>query len=990
MSAFPSEALKGVGTDLSAAASSAAKEIRNDVEEVAKIFKGEAAEDKEKDDAHAAHSALITRTNADAMNASITSSLASGGSGNVLLSGMLKKRDGLVVKKWVDVYVELRENSLTCFGSASKTQILDTLVIDAGIEFVFTEKDKLPALILKKSSARGPLAKELVLGAETQSQRDQWAETLDACCLKARSHVEAKKMVQEEAAARARKEAELQRKALEDAARSRQQVRAAQGATGAVESATFALDELDNAAAPPSTPLQDGEKRTSFTPPSHLTAPMTPSPADQQAAGSVLQPSTPAHPPDGKRGGRMSFMGSRMRSAFANVPAVSLRGVDTKDGGAEEEDQGQGQAQLEESMKDVMLAEANHRLRQMQEELQKEKDQTAKLRDQVHLLVSEDQGLQEMQGRMEAAEEAARRAEESADTAKRGQAEAQGELEELRKAAAAAAEKKASEAAARDLRESREEDEEEAAQRLLVSLKQEVVRLQEEVVSVEKAAKASVENAEQRAAAAEHALAAAVERNSVSGGDPSVLPASAPSKLHGVPSIATAPGSIQEFCENCGLEKYAELMIDNEVDLDVLTDLADEDWEELGVAAGDLPCLLDAVERLRKAQEEGLGVAGNECSNASTGDAGGAAGAVARMEEVEKREQDVLRRELAAAENENNVEKLLQDLRQREDAVLVVEQSCAEKVRELEAKEALLESRERSQELSGARLEEREREVAEESRAAVERERQVEGREREVLESRQSLDDESRKLDARKQELEAAREQAEKEIEQARREVEDAKKDVEAAKKGIGVRELSADLTEARAPAGVSSPPDLSAKIASADEEREKLLAQLAESAANLERVTADAQIREEASMAAMRELRLQASCTLEQVRGLYKESTKHFALKLQVLHDGMEEITTEVAALQHGCEASEQLQALRNRLVLVEAEAARERERVEEEAQLERHALEERLAALEADHVKEREDRARSREDPKADAEVGTGAEATGAGLSAVNSLWY
>ena len=67
---------------------------------------------------------------------------SSGGSGQVLLSGALKKRDGLVVKKWIDVYVELRENSLTCFGSADKSSILDTLVIDAGIEFVFTEKDR--------------------------------------------------------------------------------------------------------------------------------------------------------------------------------------------------------------------------------------------------------------------------------------------------------------------------------------------------------------------------------------------------------------------------------------------------------------------------------------------------------------------------------------------------------------------------------------------------------------------------------------------------------------------------------------------------------------------------------------------------------------------------------------------------------------------------------------------------------------------------------
>merc|ERR1719183_3138818 len=116
------------------------------------------------------------------------------------MSGPLKKRDGTIVKKWIDVHVELRENSLTCFGSADRMQIMDTLVIDAGIEFTITERDKLPALIFKKASGRGPaiMAKELVLGAESEGLRDRWAEIVDACCLKARTHVEARKMVQEE------------------------------------------------------------------------------------------------------------------------------------------------------------------------------------------------------------------------------------------------------------------------------------------------------------------------------------------------------------------------------------------------------------------------------------------------------------------------------------------------------------------------------------------------------------------------------------------------------------------------------------------------------------------------------------------------------------------------------------------------------------------------------------------------------------------------
>ena len=421
-----------------------------------------------------AHGALVTRTNAEAMNAGL-STPSSGGSGQVLLSGALKKRDGLVVKKWIDVYVELRENSLTCFGSADKSQILDTLVIDAGIEFVFTEKDKLPALIVRKASARGPLAKELILGAETEALRDQWAETLDACCLKARSHIEAKKMVQEEAAARARKEAELQRKALEDAARNRQQ--AAQS-RGAAESVTFTLDELDSPAPPPYSPSRGDETPSAAaTTPAFAAEPMTPSATDQQAAASLLQPSTPAQPHDGKKGGgRMSLMSSRMRSAFANVPSVSLRSKEDSEGAVEE---AQPPAeQLEETMNDMMLAEANHQLRQLQQELQKEREQNGQLRDQVRQLMSEDGGLRENRERMEAAEaaaeEAARKAQDMVDEARRREQEVLGELEALRQAAATAAGKKAAEAAARDLKQSQEEEEQEATRRQIDSLKHEV------------------------------------------------------------------------------------------------------------------------------------------------------------------------------------------------------------------------------------------------------------------------------------------------------------------------------------------------------------------------------------------------------------------------------------------------------------------------------------------------------------------------------------
>ena len=226
-------------------------EVGGFVGEMAKIFK-----DKDNEESSGplspVTSALVTRTKADAMNVMIPSAGSTGANNQVLRSGPLKKRDGMIQKKWIDVHVELRENCLTCFSSADKSSIVETLDIDADIEFTLTVKDKLPALIIKKASARSAkmMAKELVLGAETEGLRNHWAETLDACCLKARSRVEAQKMVKEEAVARVRREAELQRKALEDAARNRAELQrraqldadeTAEGAT-----ATFELDDLDD------------------------------------------------------------------------------------------------------------------------------------------------------------------------------------------------------------------------------------------------------------------------------------------------------------------------------------------------------------------------------------------------------------------------------------------------------------------------------------------------------------------------------------------------------------------------------------------------------------------------------------------------------------------------------------------------------------------------------------------------------------------------
>ena len=55
------------------------------------------------------------------------------------------------------------------------------------------------------------------------------------------------------------------------------------------------------------------------------------------------------------------------------------------------------------------------------------------------------------------------------------------------------------------------------------------------------------------------------------------------------------PASMQDFCQQNGLQVYAEMMRNNEVDLDVLRDLSAEDWQEMGVATEDLPRLLAAI-----------------------------------------------------------------------------------------------------------------------------------------------------------------------------------------------------------------------------------------------------------------------------------------------------------------------------------------------------------------------------------------------------------
>eukprot|EP00960_Hanusia_phi_P012467 364599-Hanusia_phi.AAC.1 len=128
----------------------------------------------------------------------------------VLMAGELKKRDGVMRKKWIDVYVELRENSLTCFHSKEDRQLLDTVMA--------VDKNEIFAISIKKTSSKGPslLSKDLLIGSERMAERDRWLEMIEACCQKAR-------LVQEEAAAKGRAEADELRKVLEECAAQRHQ-----------------------------------------------------------------------------------------------------------------------------------------------------------------------------------------------------------------------------------------------------------------------------------------------------------------------------------------------------------------------------------------------------------------------------------------------------------------------------------------------------------------------------------------------------------------------------------------------------------------------------------------------------------------------------------------------------------------------------------------------------------------------------------------------
>ena len=835
--------LRTVGDELSAAAAAAKNDIKSDKAELAKIF----TSDDDGPGSAPEGGGLVTRTKADDV---LIAAPASGTAGSVLLSGPLKKRDGTIVKKWVDVHVELRENSLTCFSSADKTQILDTLVIDAGIEIQIKERDKLPALILRKAPGRGPamMAKELVLGAESEGQRDRWAEILDACCLKARTHVEARKMVQEEAASRARAEAELQRKALEDAARTRRMQQAHEGADSSA--ATFALGDLDDAAAGSPPPAAGAEAQPPATP--TLPKPM-------------LQPVTPAEPPDGRKGGRMS-MGSRMRSAFA------FKG---KDGKEEAKDQRRDEEpeQLEESMNDMMLAEANRQLRQLQEDLRLEREGADALRKNIRQLTSEDKGAQEMMVQVEHAREEARRADELVKQAREAERAAQAELASLRAAAAATAAKRAEEAAARDLELSHEAEDVEAMRRQVASLQEEVVRLQEEVVQRARTPPAAVQ------------------------------PRGGGGQAGGVPA------SIMEFCEGVGLGKYAELMEENEIDLDVLVHLEQADWEDLGIEAEDLPQLMQAVEDF--VQRAPGASASPVIAKKTLGAEGGTldAGASQALKEkgaeldgrasaVAEREAGVEEREIAVSQREAEVVNREREASMREAAVHELKGEVDEKAGAVEEAQLRAKEAHAAAQASHEVALEKERAAEEQAKKLKEWELDLRGLEDAVREREAAVEEAQRRLETDTQQLHAERSQTEREIEVAKREVEETKREVEEAKRAVAGRENVVESRIASMAQGEEAArTDLSAKMQRVEEERAALASQLAAAIAELERVRADAELQDRAAAAALDAQKRVAATALEDLRSLHKEATAHTTAQLGELQEHVVALSALAAA---------------------------------------------------------------------------------------------
>eukprot|EP00802_Teleaulax_amphioxeia_P006609 Tamp_06613.p1 GENE.Tamp_06613~~Tamp_06613.p1 ORF type:complete len:316 (+),score=64.52 Tamp_06613:1199-2146(+) len=80
-----------------------------------------------------------------------------------------------------------------------------------------------------------------------------------------------------------------------------------------------------------------------------------------------------------------------------------------------------------------------------------------------------------------------------------------------------------------------------------------------------------------------HAPSAAVGGSSIGAGEAGAAAGSA------------RPVSIEEFCAVNGLSSYVGKMLENEIELDVLPGLSEEDWEEIGIMADDMPRLLDAI-----------------------------------------------------------------------------------------------------------------------------------------------------------------------------------------------------------------------------------------------------------------------------------------------------------------------------------------------------------------------------------------------------------
>jgi hypothetical protein len=95
----------------------------------------------------------------------------------LLMCGDLKKCDDS--REWVDVYVELREHSITCYSASDKIKLLVAFCIDANTQLSTSSNDTDQVLTIFHTD------KHLKLAIDSGDKRRKWIETIEACCLKA-------------------------------------------------------------------------------------------------------------------------------------------------------------------------------------------------------------------------------------------------------------------------------------------------------------------------------------------------------------------------------------------------------------------------------------------------------------------------------------------------------------------------------------------------------------------------------------------------------------------------------------------------------------------------------------------------------------------------------------------------------------------------------------------------------------------------------------